>query len=187
MNAHQFFSLILLSLLSAAGCSQKQTETERRQFEEVKARAEQGEAPVQYYLGLSYASGAYGLTKDYGEAVKWYRKAAEQGHAGGQYELGRAYYNGNGVAQDCDEGVKLYRQAANQGQPSAQYILGVCYWNGVYVPRNYAEAHKWISLAVAQGEKGSPQALHNLEKLMTKEEVAEARRLASEFIPRKTR
>ena len=38
--------------------------------------AEQGYAGAQYNLGLIYANGK-GVTQDYKEAVKWYRKAAE--------------------------------------------------------------------------------------------------------------
>ena len=41
--------------------------------------AEQGHADVQYLLGLSYFFGE-GVTKDYAEAVKWFRKAAQQGN-----------------------------------------------------------------------------------------------------------
>ena len=49
-------------------------------------------------------AGAYykgeGVHQDYGEAVKWYQKAAEQGDSGSQYRLGVMYENGEGVAQD---------------------------------------------------------------------------------------
>ncbi len=40
------------------------------------------------------------MTKDYVEAVKWYRKAAEQNHAVAQVNLGVCYANGNGVVKD---------------------------------------------------------------------------------------
>ena len=42
--------------------------------------ADQGNAYSQRNLGYCYDLG-YGVTKDYTEAAKWYRKAAEQGHA----------------------------------------------------------------------------------------------------------
>src|SRR5262249_44665503 len=38
--------------------------------------------------------------QDYGEARKWYRRAAEQGDAFAQFFLGVMYSNGRGVAQD---------------------------------------------------------------------------------------
>ncbi|HHF6559516.1 TPA: tetratricopeptide repeat protein, partial [Haemophilus influenzae] len=42
--------------------------------------AEQGDANVQFNLGVMYAEGQ-GVKQDDVEAVKWFRKAAEQGHA----------------------------------------------------------------------------------------------------------
>jgi TPR repeat protein len=41
-----------------------------------------------------------GLPQDYGEAVKWYRKAAELGHAEAQHNLGLMNEKGLGVPQD---------------------------------------------------------------------------------------
>ena len=46
----------------------------------IKPIAEQGYAPAQYELAMLYHYG-YGVTKDYKEAVRWYRKAAKQGNA----------------------------------------------------------------------------------------------------------
>ena len=85
-------------------------------------RAEKGDADAQYNLGVCYYNG-YGDTKDYGEAVKWYRKAAEQGHADAQNNLGVCYYNGYGVAQDYGEAVKWYKKAAEQGHVKAIKFL----------------------------------------------------------------
>jgi len=45
--------------------------------------AEQGEADVQFNVGLMYDKGK-GVPQDDAEAVKWYRKAADQGHADAQ-------------------------------------------------------------------------------------------------------
>ena len=45
---------------------------------ETRAKAEQGDASAQFFLGSFYALGA-GVLKDDVEAVKWYRKSAEQG------------------------------------------------------------------------------------------------------------
>uniref|UniRef100_UPI000667786E tetratricopeptide repeat protein n=1 Tax=Haemophilus influenzae TaxID=727 RepID=UPI000667786E len=49
--------------------------------------AEQGDANVQFNLGVMYAEGQ-GVKQDDFEAVKWYRKAAEQGYANAQANLG---------------------------------------------------------------------------------------------------
>lgn len=41
-----------------------------------------------------------GVTQDYSEAVKWYRKAAKQGNQDAQNNLGVCYEDGNSVAKD---------------------------------------------------------------------------------------
>ena len=47
-------------------------------FDELKKRAEAGDADAQCQLGIVYGIG-HGTSQDYAEAVKWYRKAADQG------------------------------------------------------------------------------------------------------------
>ena len=77
-------------------------------FEEWRAlneQAEQGEARAQYKLGVMYDWG-YGVTKDYGQAARWYRRAAEQGDADAQYNLGLMYYHGEGVPQADTEAAR---------------------------------------------------------------------------------
>ncbi len=68
-------------------------------FEKWKPLAEQGDANVQYNLGVMYDTGL-GVAQDYKEAVKWYRLSAEQGNASAQFNLGVMYAAGLGVAQD---------------------------------------------------------------------------------------
>jgi TPR repeat protein len=40
------------------------------------------------------------VAQDYGEAMRWYRKAADQGDATAQAAIGWLYEHGEGVAQD---------------------------------------------------------------------------------------
>jgi TPR repeat protein len=41
-----------------------------------------------------------GVVQDYGQAVKWYHRAAEQGDADAQIKLGLMYGLGDGVVED---------------------------------------------------------------------------------------
>lgn len=75
--------------------------------------------------GDDFFHGRNGVSKDYAEAVKWYRKAAEQGDAAAQCNLGFCYYYGKDVLQNYTEAVKWYRKAAEQGNARAQRILGL--------------------------------------------------------------
>jgi TPR repeat protein len=99
------------------------------------------------------------VSKDYAEAVKWYRKAAEQNHSGAQSNLGVCYATGQGVLKDYAEAVKWYRKAAEQNHSGAQYNLGVSYANGQGVPKDYAEAVKWYRKAAEQNDSDAQRSL----------------------------
>ena len=67
--------------------------------EEVRPRAEAGDADAALTLGNMYLTGK-GVALDYAEAVRWYRLAADQGDASAQSHLAIMYQNGKGVPQD---------------------------------------------------------------------------------------
>ena len=68
-------------------------------LDDLRARAEQGEADAQFDLGVAYAAGD-GVPEDEAEALRWYRLAADQGHAAAQTRVGTMYANGRGVPRD---------------------------------------------------------------------------------------
>src|SRR5258707_8576423 len=114
------FTLLLASSVAVVQLAAQQTKADQKPIEEVKAKAEAGDAESQVELGRRYDKGE-GVVKDQVEAVKWYRKAAEQNYAEAQYSLGVGYYNGEGVAKDPVEAVKWYRKAVEQNDVKAQY------------------------------------------------------------------
>jgi hypothetical protein len=63
------------------------------------------------------------VSKDYFEAVKWYRKSVEQGYAFAQLDLGMMYKNGCGVDKDYTEARKWIQKAADQGNEYAKRAL----------------------------------------------------------------
>jgi hypothetical protein len=131
---------------------QKKVE-ERRLTEDAQScrvRAERGDAISQYELALLYYQGK-GITRDYGEALHWYREAADQGNAKAEYGLGYMYDQGEGVAQDCSEALRLYRKSADAGDERAQYALGLMFYNGRCVTQDHAEAVRWFLKAADQG------------------------------------
>ena len=138
---------------------------------ELRQKAEQGDAGFQSDLGRLYEFG-WGVTKDYEEAVRWYRLAAEQGNAPAQYSLWVMYYNGEGVPQDRAEAVRWLRLAAEQGHASAQYNLAGMYDDGEGVPLNDQEAVHWYRLAAKQGHAS---AQNNLAWLYATSENPEVR------------
>lgn len=94
--------------------------------------------------------------------------------------------------EDRKESVKWLLRAAKQGSQRAQLALGVVYLKGELIPKNQLEAYKWLLLAdtekddlagryMARFDDISHTLIAILENRMTKEQIAEGQRAASEF------
>ena len=178
------FTFLLVLSVAVVQLAAQQTKADQKPIEEVKAKAEAGDAQSQAELGLRYEQGK-GVAKDQVEAVKWFRKAAEQNDAMAQYNLGFCYTSGEGVAKDHAEAAKWYRKAAEQNLALGQYNLAVCYAHGEGVAEDWAEAYKWLLLAARQGHEAPKEHMTLLEsKLLTPEQIAQGQKRAREFKPR---
>ena len=76
--------------------------------------AEQGDAELQFTIGLIYNYGQ-GVPQDHAEAASWFRLAAEQGDVHAQNDLGLIYEKGWGVQQDYLQALMWFNLAAMQG------------------------------------------------------------------------
>ena len=97
---------------------------------------------------------------------------------------------GSIVHADFDKGLKAFesgdlkaaasewKTAANQGDARAQFRLGKLYEEGRGVLQDFVSAHKWYNLSAAQGNEEARKTRDAVSKKMTKEELAEARKLA---------
>jgi TPR repeat protein len=123
---------------------------------------------------LSEADEAYSA-ENYPKAAALYRKDAELGVIVAQVNLAFLYMDGLGVKQDYKEAAKWFLQAAEQGNAEAQSNLGQLYLEGKGVTQNSAEALKWFVIA------GAVSTVAKLEKSLGKEQIAEARKLATDW------
>lgn len=135
--------------------------------------AVQGDAAAQTRLALCYFEGK-GVSKDYKEAIKWFRKAAELGNADAAHHLGLCYSGGYGVDTDYDQALrwhliaaqrgKKYKEkdvdvspkhmaAALEGEVAGQNLMGI-YYGGGYCgfPKNDAASAWWFHKAAEQGD-----------------------------------
>ena len=155
--------------------------------ETAETHAQRGSADAQFQLGLKFASGE-GPLQDYGQAAKWYRKAAEQNHVLAQFNLGIMYASGQGVCRSDSEAEMWFGKAAQQGDAGAQHHLGMgCYQASIrglpqHMLESRIEACKWFILAAAQGYRGSDIARDAVGLKMTREDVAEASRRVRTFM-----
>jgi len=147
---------------------------------ENKALAEKGDAGAQFKAGLMYYLGQ-GVSRDYLEALDWFKRAALQGNPYAQYNVGYMYEKGEGTPQDYGEAARFYRQAAERGNRLAQYTLGYLYEKGQGVPQDEVQALMWYNLAATQGETKAKAARDRVTVWMTPAQIAEAQRLAREI------
>jgi uncharacterized protein len=124
---------------------------------------------------LSAADEAYSAER-YQEAANLYRKDAELGVTAAQVNLALMYLDGTGVPQDHGEAAAWFRRAADQGNSEAQYNLGLLYQEGKGVSQNRVEAAKWFILC------GAEQNSAAIEKLLTPEQFADAKKAATAWL-----
>ena len=91
--------------------------------QEVRTRAENGQAGSQYALGKMLELGHL-CKPDPNEAVHWYEQASHHGHPSAQYALGHCFERGLGVSQDVTAAIEWYEKAAHLKVPAAQFRLG---------------------------------------------------------------
>ena len=107
------FAAVLLVAIAGVGTAQPES------IEELRARAEQGDADAQSSLGLAYATGR-GVAQDDAEAVRWYRLAGDQGNPSGQLNLGLMYATGRGVPQDYVQAYMWLSLSASRSSGEAR-------------------------------------------------------------------
>lgn len=123
--------------------------------------AQNGDGDAMYAVGCRYAEGIEGVVaQDYGEALRWWRKAAETGDLGGDahYKIAECYRDGLGVTKDIDVAVQWLLLSAGRGNLRAQTELGVTYM----CDGNATEGLKWLKEAARRGE---PEAQLTLGKV----------------------
>ena len=168
----------------------------------LRKAAEQGSAEGQAAMGWLYEKG-HGVSPDILEASRWYERSAKQGLAEAQYSLALLYHLGRGVNQNDDLAEKWYLLAAEQGHVCAQNNLGGLYESRILTleiliktttykrgdplkdkkyERAYIEAYRWYSIAASNDLKKAIKNRDDLEPKLTRAELAEANKLAREWI-----
>jgi TPR repeat protein len=132
-------------------------------MDQVKVAATGGDEEAQVALGDWYLLGQSGLSQDYAEALKWFRKAAEEGNSSGQTRLGQMYVHGLGVEKGYAEALKWYRKAADQGNAQGEngvaWLMATCSDASL---RNGRIAVEQAQKAVAATNRKDPNVLDTL-------------------------
>jgi TPR repeat protein len=128
------------------------------------------------------------LKGDYDRAGRLMRPLAKKGEAPAQFILGYA----NFINMNYPAAVKWYQRAAGQGYADAQDTLGELYLGGLGVLQSNVQAYVWFGLAATNNDplfdkETRDDAAHNRDLAavkMTTEQIAEARRLITEWKPK---
>ena len=144
--------------------------------------AEKDDAEAQRNIGIMFQQGL-GVPQSNVEAAKWYRRAADNGHARAQQNLGIMYEEGAGVLQDYNEAAKWYRMSAEGGNVVAKINLGVMFEQDLLgLPQDLVKTHMWYNLAAAQGSADAATFRDDVATNMTPGQIAQAQRLAQEWL-----
>lgn len=156
----------------------------------LRMAAMQGDADAQFWLGTAYERGWLGAIDDR-EALKWIRKAATQGLPDAQFCLGRRYEDGEGVPQSNSLAASWYRKAADHipsyvgGVWQAEVQLAYMYRDG-RLKADYVEAYMWFAIVGSSVDPPTDDDMKRAAQHMTKAQIAQAQRMARDWIKRHT-
>ena len=105
-----------------------------------------------------------------------------RGSAPAKARLAALYESGRGEAEDASKAIGLFETAAVEGNAFAQLRIGKKYATGEGVEQDYVRAHKWVNLAAIGGNAEAIKLRDTFSKLMTREQIAQAQKLAREWI-----
>lgn len=150
---------------------------------ELKAVAELGDAPAQFYLARLYEKGEGGLKPDLVESRRWTERAAQGGDRRAMHNLGMAYINGAGGPKNSVTAAQWFRRAADLGLVDSQFNLAALYEKGLGVSQNPAEAYKWYLIAARTGDADARKRADQVKPQLTADARAVAEQAAVAFRP----
>ena len=126
----------------------------REEWDQLKAKAQAGDAEAQWELGYCLEEGVYdpkGLVlarPDARAAVRWFRESADAGYDSGQIALGVCLSAGRGVRRDEAEALCWFKRALRQNNPCARNNIACVYRD----QGNNRRAMFWYERAAACGD-----------------------------------
>jgi TPR repeat protein len=126
----------------------------------------------------------YGISRDPGQSVYWYDRAARNGHPEAQYELALLYDSGEGTKRDAEQAARWMSAAAAQGYAPAMMAFGERYATGNGVAQDHQRAYFWLTLAFLHGEKRGEKLRAAEAAKLRPETVAQQERAAQDWRPR---
>lgn len=149
--------------------------------------ADHGNAKAQVSIARRYLYGE-DVKKDVPLGLIYLHAAADSGNANAQFVLGQASHEGGyGVQVNFKEAARLFTLAAEQGYTPAQLYLAGYYADGRGVQRDDVRSAMWAILAAKPGCIKMAQVRGLLLRRLSKDQSAEAEKLALQWTQRQPR
>ncbi len=171
-------------LILAANILQQEKPNIISGYQHLLAAANGGDVTAQNELGLFYLSGKLGQ-EDVSASVSWFTRAAQAGLAASQNNLGALNERGTGVPQSYEKAAQLYALAAKQGHASATLALARFHAAGAATKQDKPRAWALGKIAEDRGETNAKAFLAELEKNLSKEQLAEAKKEMAQLLAEK--
>ncbi len=118
------------------------------------------------------------------------RERAAAGDPEAQFSLGKNYEGGrSGLKKDYAEAANWYRKSAEQGNVYAQASLGILYHSGKGLPHDDVKSEMWLIVSSDRAPKDDRDTIvemkESVAKHLTRDQLAEAKKLASEWSAKK--
>lgn len=133
-----------------------------RSLDELRAKAQAGDARALFNLAEVTATGYGPVQKDSAEALRLYRLSADKGYAPAQNYMGFLCYSPTSPTRDPQLALQWIEKAAGQGDPKAFNNLGWLLLEGEGVEHDAKKAAYWFGRAA---EAGLPVAMAQLGDL----------------------
>ena len=130
-------------------------------IDQIRGLAASGDVEAAFLMGTAYDE-SLGVDQDYGEAMRWYRRAAHMGHVLAAHNVGNMYRDGRGVDVDHASAAMWWLRAARAGDVIPALRLGEAYEAGRGVPQSPGTARGWYERAAAAGNAAAAEALERL-------------------------
>lgn len=112
--------LTLVALVLSIGFANAQN------IQQIREKADKGDAYSLYLMGYSYANGVNGVVEDLTQARSWFEKAADNGYGAAAYYMGCYYFYGEGVSKNMDEALRWFTKASELGMSEAKPMIATC-------------------------------------------------------------
>ena len=102
-------------------------------------------------VAQAYAAAEVEVPETYGDAVRWYHKAAKNGDPEAQFLLAIKYETGTDVLRNKAKALTWFKRAAEQGHVEAQFKLALFYSEAGSEFRDLPKAVRWTEASARNG------------------------------------